>query len=329
MKTSLIYSELQKFNMPDAKISEMRNDYMPLKINGVHDKQGYQTVKAARLCVKSARVNIELIRKSLKEDSLSYGRAVDAEAKRITSLLLPIEHHLEIQESAIDEEKEKIRREQENARAAKLQSRVLALQAVNANFLEFPPVITMSDQEFESILALETTKYEYEKKRLVELETEKIRAAEEENKKIEEGLIEKQRLEAIAEQERKIKEEEVIRQEERLSVIAEQQKLEAIRLAEERAQIEAKSDALQREVFLAPEAIQFPCKQYENSEFKRFFEELETVHLNTYVKFVCNTEDGKKAVIVISDFFEETTKFHEITVYKDCIRKIEELSEIK
>jgi len=44
----------------------------------------------------------------LKADSLEYGRRVDAEAKRITTKLLPIKEHLKSQEDVIKKEKERI-----------------------------------------------------------------------------------------------------------------------------------------------------------------------------------------------------------------------------
>jgi DNA repair exonuclease SbcCD ATPase subunit len=108
---SHIETELAKFTITDAAIATMAEKYMPLSINGLDDKDGYDKVHAARMVVKGKRVEIEKIRKELKKDALAFGKAVDGEAKRITALLEGIEGHLSDQQSAVDDEKERIKRE--------------------------------------------------------------------------------------------------------------------------------------------------------------------------------------------------------------------------
>src|SRR3972149_8395159 len=122
-----IQSELKKFDVADAVIAQWNKDYMTLTVSGLDDKDGYKAVKEARITVKGKRVEVEKKRKELKEDSLRFGKAVDAEAKRITGLLEPIELQLSKQEDDYDAEKERvkqqvIRKEQERmqARADKL-----------------------------------------------------------------------------------------------------------------------------------------------------------------------------------------------------------------
>lgn len=180
--TDIITTALQKFNLPNSKIAEMERNYMPLQISAIDDREGYKRVKEARLNVKSARVGVEKIRKELKADALAFGRAVDAEAARITTLLSPIESHLEAQQKAIDDEKERIRIEEEKARAAKVQARIIALQVVNADFNALPPVATMTDEQFNSALKMSTRAHECEQARLAEIEAEEMRIAEEERK---------------------------------------------------------------------------------------------------------------------------------------------------
>jgi len=101
--------DLTKFNVADAAIATMAAQYLPLTIADVNDTQGADTVHKARMVVKSHRVDVEKTRKALKADALEYGRAVDAEAKRITGLLEPIEDHLSKQEAAYEAAKEEIR----------------------------------------------------------------------------------------------------------------------------------------------------------------------------------------------------------------------------
>ena len=57
------------------------------------------------------RVNIEKKRKELKASSLEFGRAVDGEAKRLTSAVLEVESHLLSQRKIVEDEKERIKKE--------------------------------------------------------------------------------------------------------------------------------------------------------------------------------------------------------------------------
>lgn len=58
------------------------------------------------------RIEIEKTRKSLKEQSLRKGQAIDAIARFLTSLISPIEDHLRLQEDflKIQEEKNLLRK---------------------------------------------------------------------------------------------------------------------------------------------------------------------------------------------------------------------------
>lgn len=89
-----IQTELAKVKVSDMVIATLRNDYLPLVIAGKDDKVGLDRVHQARMEVRALRLAVEDKRVELKADSLAYGRAVDAEAKRLTSMLEPIEAHL-------------------------------------------------------------------------------------------------------------------------------------------------------------------------------------------------------------------------------------------
>ena len=123
MEIDFIKTELQKFNVADAVIAKMSAEYLPLKVKGLDDREGLKKVHDARMIVRDKRIEVEKKRKGLKESSLRFGQAVDGEAKRITGLLLPIEAHLENEESIVEKEKERLRleveqKEQEKARIA-------------------------------------------------------------------------------------------------------------------------------------------------------------------------------------------------------------------
>ena len=168
--------ELVKFDITEAAIEKIKADYMPLMINGLDDREGYQAVHDARIIVKGKRVAIEKRRKELKEDSLAFGRAIDAEAKRITSHLTPIESYLESLEVAIDQEKEHIKKEKEALEQSKLQERVDECRKVN---LDLPLVVLKALSDFDYALAIEEAKDKFE----IAQEAEKKRIAEEEESK--------------------------------------------------------------------------------------------------------------------------------------------------
>lgn len=122
-----IENELKKFNVTDSAIAELTEKYMPLAVNGIDDKEGLKAVNAARKIVKTYRIDVDKRRKELNADALEYQRRINGEAKRITALLEPIETHLESQEKKVDDEIERIKREKEEAEAARFKLRVTKL----------------------------------------------------------------------------------------------------------------------------------------------------------------------------------------------------------
>jgi hypothetical protein len=87
----LISNELKKFDSVIPAIDEYKAKFLPLKINGIEDEEGYKVVADGLKIIVGRRVAVENKRKELKADSLSFGRAVDARAKEITEMLSPIE----------------------------------------------------------------------------------------------------------------------------------------------------------------------------------------------------------------------------------------------
>ena len=99
-----IDSQLKKYNVTDTAIADIRQRYGELAVHGPDDKAGYDAVKAAIADVRSIRTGIEKKRKELKDLALRYGRAVDDEAKRLTSEVSQIEERLKGEKERTDKE---------------------------------------------------------------------------------------------------------------------------------------------------------------------------------------------------------------------------------
>lgn len=169
-------TELTTFRKQDAAIAVLAEQYMPLRINGLNDKAGFDAVHKARMIVKSKRVEVEKKRKELKADALKFGQTVDAEARRLTELLEPIESHLEAEEDAVVKERERIKNIAEEAKRAALQKRLDAL-GVYDPFVNPLTVADMTEEMFQAELA--KAKAAFEERQRAEREAAEQRKAEE------------------------------------------------------------------------------------------------------------------------------------------------------
>lgn len=232
--------QIEQFSISDAAIAEMAEAYLPLTIAGVQDIEGFRRVHEARMAVKNKRVEVEKVRKALKADAIEYGRKVDAEAKRITGLLEPIESHLEGQESAYQAEKERIKNE------ARLKAEAEARAKAEAEAAR-----VRAEQEAEAArLRVEREKLEAERRAM---DAERLRIAREEaeeraRQKAEQDKIEAERRAVEAEKQRLIEEEAArlaaIDRERREKEAAEQARIETeARVAREIAAREAAAKA--------------------------------------------------------------------------------------
>lgn len=246
-ETNVGESGLQRFCPTDSAIAEMASQYMPLAIQGVDDSEGYQLVHAARMSVRGHRVAVEKVRKELKADALKYGRKVDAEAKRITALLMPIEDHLAAEEDAYISEKERIRNAERLAAeaAAKAEAdRIKAEQEAEAARIK-------AEQEAEAAkLRTERERLAEEQRRLDEqrrqMEAEKKRLADIEAARQRE--IENERIRAEAAEKARIETERRIERE-----AAELKARADARAAEAKARADAEAAAKSRAEALRPD----------------------------------------------------------------------------
>jgi hypothetical protein len=225
-----LQKELKKYDEVTPAIKELEAQFLPLKIADIHDKENYEIVAKSLRFVVSRRTAVEEKRKELKADSLKYGRAVDAEAKKITEMLAPIEQHLRSEKERIDNEVKRIEEEQKKLIEERFEQRHYRLHAAGLNilidgyswkstlnpnfdyYLNRVNVETMSDEEFErefklidskigeEVAAIEQQKKEEELKRQQQLdEINRLKKEQEEKdaelRKMQEELrLEKERM---------------------------------------------------------------------------------------------------------------------------------------
>lgn len=94
-----INQELVKANVTESIIASLKEKYLPLKINGIDDKETYILVKDARKECKGLRVMAEKICKKGREDAVAIQKAWVAKEKEVAGKIGEVEDYLEKQEN--------------------------------------------------------------------------------------------------------------------------------------------------------------------------------------------------------------------------------------
>lgn len=102
-----------KYDPSEARIAEVATELAPTinQLPALIAAGDVGPIKAALKNVVPMRTEIEKLRVGFKADALAYGRKVDAEAKRLTGLVLVIETPLQAAKEAIEAEAERAARE--------------------------------------------------------------------------------------------------------------------------------------------------------------------------------------------------------------------------
>jgi chromosome segregation ATPase len=121
--TTVIDAPLVKYPITAEQIATLREQYSGLKADS---KEGYEEVRLAIGDLREKRVAVEKRRKELKEDSLEWGRKVDAVAKHLTNELESIENPLKLTKGEWDERKAKEKAAKEAEERAKVEAEIRA-----------------------------------------------------------------------------------------------------------------------------------------------------------------------------------------------------------
>lgn len=222
----------------EAVISEWREEFAGLTAD---TKEGYEQVrKAIRLCV-SKRSEIETARETLNKEALAWQRKVNAEAKRITALVVEIEEPLKAKKKAVDDEAARVKAELEAKQRAFVTGRLEKFVELTGKPCTTEQAETWSDDEYFAALdagIVEKHKAEEEAARIALEEKQKREALEAEQAKLAAERAEFEREKArLQEENDRLRYEAQLRQQE---LDAERARLEA-EAAKQRAAIEAEN----------------------------------------------------------------------------------------
>lgn len=197
--------EIAKFTHRDAAIAQLKERFAGLTISGTDDKDGYKAVREAWGEVRTVRTSLEKKGLELRNRYKVITTAISKEEDRLIDLVVPLEEDLYKKWKAIDEEKDRVKREREEEEQRQAMIRVEEVMALgmkfNEGFYEIGDAISM---DVATLRALPADKYEQLKKRIQDKAAE-IKAAEEaeaERKRQERLKFEKEQAELKAEREK-------------------------------------------------------------------------------------------------------------------------------
>lgn len=189
LEQSKVQTLMQSYGEYFAEARELVQGAMDIKVKSEDDFENMELAREKRLALKKVRVEVDKIRKSLKEQSLREGRAIDGMANIIKAIVEPVEEHLYSQERYAEllAKEKKLKVEQE--RISKL-----------SKFVDNPEGYTlhpdqMSNDTFETLLKNSEMAYKAQK------QAEK----EAEQKRLEEEKAEREKQEAIKKENEKLK----------------------------------------------------------------------------------------------------------------------------
>lgn len=131
-----IRQELAKFNLADQGIALLKEQFGGLVITGPDDKTGYKAVREAWSLVRSKRTGLEKKGKELRADYTVITKAISGEEDRLVDLITPLEEDLYKKWKAIDDEKDRLKKEQEEAEQKQLMARIEEVQTLGMVFAD-------------------------------------------------------------------------------------------------------------------------------------------------------------------------------------------------
>lgn len=213
--------------------ADWENKAKSLTVNSIEQRAEMKMAREGRLFLANKRTDIEKTRKQLKESSLREGQTIDAIAKVLTNLILPIEEDLKL--------KEKFAEIQEENRKALLKSE---RENQISKYSEFVPFgLNFGEMEEEDFnKTLEGAKLQFEAKQEAIKKAEDERIAKEKAESLERERIKQENIKLKEEADKREKQLAI----ERAKAKEEADKREALQAqikAKEQAELKAKQEA--------------------------------------------------------------------------------------
>jgi acetyl/propionyl-CoA carboxylase alpha subunit len=130
-----------KFSSMIEQIEEWKEKANQLIIIDSSQKEEIEQAKQGYKFIKSVRIDIEKTRKSLKEDSLKEGKAIDLIAKSLTDEVSPLESQLEEKAKFVELQEAKIK-------AKRTQERLEKIASLNYAVPQNSLIVDMEDEMF-------------------------------------------------------------------------------------------------------------------------------------------------------------------------------------
>lgn len=149
-----ITQELVKSNVTETVLANLKKDYLPLKINGINDAEGYKIVHDARIKCRDLRTLTENICKKGRENAVRIQKDWISKEKEVVAQISEVEQHLKKQEDAIDAEKEAIKIKAE--RLLKLPGRKEQVKGIEAFLGELTDEMIMKhdDNQWNQVIVI-------------------------------------------------------------------------------------------------------------------------------------------------------------------------------
>ena len=249
---------VEELRQSDVVLDQISEEYSQIVVASPQDDAGFETASTALKRMVRLRNEVEKKRKELKADSTRYGKAVDAEARRIQGLIEPIETHLKTQCDVVRLEQKRLEVEAENKRREQVRGWIDrlndigapvnpdALNVMTADDFEWHFKAALADAEKRNAVQAELEAELEKHRQAVEQEREKHRAELEELRKLREA--ERVALEELTRAEREAEQAELARLKQ-IEAERKEAEEEARRIAEKKADEEARQ---KREAELKP-----------------------------------------------------------------------------
>src|SRR5690606_29779671 len=226
---------IEQFSPKKAELVALVEKHKGLTIAGPEDKEGYAAVRAARIALKTARVEVQKKAKDLRSEAVKFQKGVLSLEKELVGIIEPTEKEYQQMELEIDDHFERLKEEEEKKKKEAIDKRISTLFAYGMRFdgqiysygelsLTLEVLEAMTDDRFAEFAGKVQEAFHAEQERI---------KAEEKARKEEADRLEKQRLEQAAHQ-KKLDDEKAKLEAEKLKVEAEKKRIQEEKDAAER-----------------------------------------------------------------------------------------------